>query len=138
MGHCAVTLENGKVLILGGSKFLGLEKKVLLLDPVTNTFDDTLPLLNFDRRTAGCTVFYSDFHDGRQVVLSVGGAGQETAELYDYSKADAKWTPIDDMPVPQLDGLNSARAVNSPDGKGAIVQALDGLYQLDCDESRCS
>ena len=42
------------------------------------------------------------------------------------------------MPVPQLDVLISARAVNSPDGKGAIVQSLDGLYQLDCDESGCS
>ena len=89
-------------MILGGNKgihpdpFTIQHKSVLRFDPATNTFDD-MPSLKKDRSWASCTVFYSQFHNGRPVVLVAGGYEDhgrdgETAELFDFTNPNAEWT----------------------------------------------
>merc|ERR1740129_1490225 len=53
--HCAVKLANGQVVLLGGD--YPFEKSVIIFHPDTETFDQSLPPLNFDREEAGCAAF---------------------------------------------------------------------------------
>ena len=40
----------------------------------------------------GCALIKrSPMHDNRPVVLAVGGSGEETAEVYDYTQPNAEW-----------------------------------------------
>ena len=87
-GHCAVTLPNGKVVIMGGktSKTV-ITKDVLIYDPSTSTYTSGHHQMTYERETFACTHFYSDKHLGRPVVLSAGGSatgGSSKAEIYDY------------------------------------------------------
>ena len=88
-GHCAVNLASGQVMLLGG---LPDEKSVIIFHPDTEKFDQSLPPLTFDRRGAGCAAFKSPLHDNREVVLAVGGRGQATAEVLDYTQPNPAWT----------------------------------------------
>ena len=88
--HCAVTLPNGKVVIMGGrtSKTV-ITKDVLFYDPSTSTYTsgNTYEQMTYERETFACTHFYSDKHLGRPVILSAGGSsagGSSKAEIYDY------------------------------------------------------
>ena len=67
------------------------EYKVIMFDPVTNTYNDSLPTLNHKKSSSGCTVFNSKHHGGRPVVLAAGGRIHH-AELYDYTVSNALWT----------------------------------------------
>ena len=87
--HCAVKLANGQVMLLGGYPD---EKSVIIFHPDTETFDQSLPLLTFDRWGAGCTAFKSSLHDNREVVLAAGGRRQATAEVLDYNQPNPAWT----------------------------------------------
>ena len=87
-GHCMVNLPDGRIMILGGS--WTHEKEVLIFDPNTNTFSNGTSML-FERVGAGCVVFKSSIHDNRDVVLIVGGGGENTAEVYDYTTAGSVW-----------------------------------------------
>ena len=87
--HCMVTLDDGKVMILG-SDWYEHHKRVSIFDPQSNTFMNGSDLL-YDRQNAGCAVFFSPLHDNRPVVLSAGGAYQSTAEVLDYTKTNASW-----------------------------------------------
>ena len=86
--HCAVKLANGHVMLLGGSPD---EKSVIILHPDTETFDQSLPPLKFNRYDAGCATFNSPMHDNREVVLAVGGYEQATAEVLDYTQTNPAW-----------------------------------------------
>ena len=86
--HCAVKLSNGQVMLLGG---LPDEKSVIILHPDAKTFDQSLPPLIFDRVAFGCAAFNSPMHDNREVVLAVGGLGQATAEVLDYTQTNPAW-----------------------------------------------
>ena len=93
--HCAVKLGTGKVMIIGGIIGWGqneTSQSVIIFDPNTKTFDQSLPSLNYDRYGLGCAVFKSALHDNREVVLAVGGYSQATAEVYDYTHPNTKWT----------------------------------------------
>ena len=68
-------------------------RSTIMYDPVTDSYDETLPSLNYDREYFVCTLFYSQHHGGRPVVLVAGGDDQSTAELYDFTTANAAWTP---------------------------------------------
>ena len=93
-GHCMVTLHDGKVLILGANpNSPSLYKNVIIFDPAQNTFT-TGPSLSYNRDNAACTLFYSNLHDNRPVVLAAGGWGQATAEVYDYTNDNAWQTSI--------------------------------------------
>ena len=88
-GHCAVKLSNGQVMLLGGD----LDKKsVIVFNPDTEIFDQSLPPLTFKRSDAGCAVFKSPRHDNREVVLAVGGLFEATAEVLDYTQPNPAWT----------------------------------------------
>jgi hypothetical protein len=94
-GHCAVNLHTKKVMIIGGTinwEQNETSKNVIIFDPDTKTFDHSTPPLNYARIGLGCVVFKSIMHDNREVVLAVGGYGQETAEMYDYTQPNATWT----------------------------------------------
>ena len=87
--HCAVKLANGQVMLLGGDPD---EKSVFIFHPDTETFDQSLPSLIFNRDGAGCAAFKSPLHDNREVVLAVGGRRQATAEVLDYNQPNPAWT----------------------------------------------
>ena len=87
--HCMVTLDDGKVMILG-TEWYEHQKRVSIFDPQSNTFMNGSDLL-YERQNAGCAVFFSPLHDNRPVVLSAGGAYHSTAEVLDYTKANASW-----------------------------------------------
>jgi hypothetical protein len=82
--HCAVTLPNGKVVIMGGrtSQHV-LSKDVLIYDPSTSTYTSG-PDMFYERENFACAHFYSDKHGGRPVILSAGGMSLSKAEIYDY------------------------------------------------------
>ena len=84
--HCMVTLDDGKVMILGGDHYT--YKRVWLFNPQTSTFTNGSDLL-YERDYAGCTVFKSPLHDNRPIVLAAGGRNQATAEVLDYTKTNA-------------------------------------------------
>ena len=84
--HCMVTLDDGKVMILGSSWYYH-HKRVSIFDPQSNTFMNGSDLL-YDRENSGCATFVSPLHDNRPVVLSAGGQGQSTAEVLDYTKTN--------------------------------------------------
>ena len=86
-GHCSVTLHDGKVMILGAQFPLSLRRNVIVMDPADNKFT-TGPSLSYERDGATCTLFNSPLHNGRPVVLVVGGSFQPTAEVYDYTYAN--------------------------------------------------
>jgi len=88
-GHCAVTLANGQVMLLGGDSD---EKSVIIFHPDTEKFDQSLPRLTFNRDNFGCAAFKSPLHDNREVVLAVGGRWQATAEVLDYTQPNPSWT----------------------------------------------
>ena len=88
-GHCAVKLANGQVMLLGGDPD---EKSVFIFHPDTETFDQSLPPLIFNRDGASCAAFKSPLHDNREVVLAVGGAETATAEVLDYTQPNPAWT----------------------------------------------
>ena len=84
-GHCAVTLHNGLIMIIGGWPD---HKSVITFDPVNNLFN-TGPSTNYDRKHTACTLFYSPMHNNRPVILTAGGHGQTTSEIYDYTIASS-------------------------------------------------
>ena len=90
--HCAVKLRTGKVMIIGGGLDEEIQQNVIIFDPDAKTFVHSLPSLNYARFGLGCAVFNSTMHENREVVLAVGGYGQATAEVYDYTQPYAVWT----------------------------------------------
>ena len=83
-GHCMVNLPDGRILIIGAESPRSLSKNVLFFDPVDNSFTPG-PSMLFDRKHAGCTLFYSPLHGNRPVVF----VAKQTAEIYDYTKTNA-------------------------------------------------
>ena len=48
--------------------------------------------MNIERSGCGCTIFNSPLHNGRSVLIVVGGTlSQENAEIWDYSVEGSKW-----------------------------------------------
>ena len=87
--HCAVVLSSGQVMLLGGYPD---RKSAIIFHPESETFDQSLPPMLYNRRNFGCASFYSPLHGNREVVLAVGGYGQATAEILDYSQPNTNWT----------------------------------------------
>ena len=87
-GHCAVTLPNGKVVIMGGKTSQSVvTKDVLFYDPSTSNYTSGHHQMAYEHEMFACTHFYSDKHLGRPVILSAGGSsagGSSKAEIYDY------------------------------------------------------
>ena len=58
----------------------------------TKKYAISVPSLIHSRFNAGCAIFNSPLHNFRPVILAVGGLSQATAEIYDYTQPNAKWT----------------------------------------------
>ena len=85
-GGCMVNLQDGRVMVLGGSNN---QKEVLIYDPLSNQFITAPSLVN--RRmyvSSGCTIFNSPLYDYRPTIL-IGS--YQTAEVYDYTTPGAVW-----------------------------------------------
>ena len=99
--HCMVKLTDGRVMIIGGKTERSSKTElpdVLIFNPVNMSFfaDGFTegPNMLLKRSSLACTVFKSQMHGGRSVVLVVGGAGRgqsNTSEILDYEKANATW-----------------------------------------------
>ena len=93
-GHCMVTLHDGKVMIIGAATTSSLHhKNVSTFDSADNSFTPG-PSLSYKRIHAACTIFKSNLHNGRPVVLAAGGSGTKTAEVYDYTNNNQWQTSI--------------------------------------------
>jgi len=112
-------------------------KSVLIFDNDANLFNTSVPSLIHDRYNAGCAVFKSAAHDLRPIVLAVGGRGQATAEVLDYTQPNSEWTKIANLPTKHETNFQGARAVPSPSGHGVIVQLNEHFYKLQCQVSGC-
>ena len=85
-----MTLHDGKVMIIGGVGSSISLKTILIFSPNNNSFAQG-PSMIHTRFHFACTLFYSPMHDNRPVVLSAGGSSQSTAEVLDYTTANAVW-----------------------------------------------
>ena len=96
--HAKVSLPSGNVMIIGGHP---TEKNVDVFDPKSKKYAVSVPSLIHSRFNAGCAIFNSPLHNFRPVILAVGGLSQATAEIYDYTQPNAKWTEskINSIPV---------------------------------------
>ena len=84
--HCVVTLNDGRVMILGG---WGL-RKVLIFNSTSGTFSDAPDML-YTRSYHGCAIFNSPLHNHREVVLAGGGWERDSVELLDYQTEGSTW-----------------------------------------------
>lgn len=119
-GHCATLLNNGKVLLTGGSTTGNVvTNSVEIYDPSTGVFTTVAPM-NMARTTFDAIVL----HDGR--VLVVGGndgtANRANCEIYDPTANT--WTVANPFPQPtaclRLAMLGSGKvlAYSNDDGSG--------------------
>ena len=93
-GLCAVALENNMVLFLGGYNGT-FRSGTWWYDINTKQFSDG-PQMKYKRAGLACTVFKSDRHAGRSVVLAAGGRGyssdsSKTYEVLDYTVKQKQW-----------------------------------------------
>ena len=92
-GHCVVTLNDGRVMILGGydGGMVGsYGRKVLIFNSTSGTFSDAPDMLT-TRYYHGCATFNSPLHNNREVVLAAGGKERESVELLDYQTEGSSW-----------------------------------------------
>ena len=87
--HCVVTLNDGRVMILGGRDGSSL-RKVLIFNSTSGTFSDAPDML-YTRGFHGCASFNSPLHNHREVVLAAGGYEQVEVELLDYQTEGSNW-----------------------------------------------
>merc|ERR1719278_170483 len=134
-GHCMVTLHDSKVIIIGGNPS---NKNVLVYDPdKTDNSYTTGPSTSYQRTMPACTLFNSDLHNGRPVVLAAGGWNQATAEVYDYTNSN-QWETIGSLPTSDTSNFYGARALPSTTGNGAYLQMNEFLYELRCTTASCT
>ena len=88
-GHCMVTLHDSKVMIIGGYS----HSSVLVFNTADNSYT-TGPSMSYSRGSPACTLFHSDLHNGRPVVLAAGGSYETTIEVYDYTNSNQWETSI--------------------------------------------
>ena len=86
-GHCLVKLNDGKIMIIGGSGRAGY-KSVIIFDPVMKSFTNG-PSLKYDFYYGACILMESAMHGNRHVVLAAGGNGYITAQVCDYTQSQA-------------------------------------------------
>ena len=89
-GHCVVTLNDGRVMILGGKVGSSYSRKVLIFNSTSGTFSDAPDML-YSRIYHGCASFNSPLHNHREVVLAAGGHKQDSVELLDYQTEGSTW-----------------------------------------------
>ena len=87
--HCVVTLNDGRVMILGGYPASN-KRKVLIFNSTSGTFSDAPDML-YTRGYHGCASFNSPLHNHREVVLAAGGDERDQVELLDYQTEGSTW-----------------------------------------------
>ena len=88
--HCVVTLNDGRVMILGGNDGSSWLRKVLIFNSTSGTFSDAPDML-YTRYYHGCASFQSPLHNHREVVLAAGGYERDQVELLDYQTEGSSW-----------------------------------------------
>ena len=88
--HCVVTLNDGRVMILGGADASSWSRKVLIFNSTSGTFSDAPDML-YTRSEHGCASFNSPLHNHREVVLAAGGYQRDQVELLDYQTEGSTW-----------------------------------------------
>ena len=85
-----MTLNDGRVMILGGYDGSSWLRKVLIFNSTSGTFSDAPDML-YTRDDHGCASFQSPLHNHREVVLAAGGRFQDEVELLDYQTEGSNW-----------------------------------------------
>ena len=114
---------------------------------------------------SACAKFQSKLHGNRDVILVVGGSGQPTAVLLDYTQQNAQWTTSEyhfksifclyntqdrfiyqylhlfvlatNPPTDHTSSFDHHNALTDLSGQGVYMQHEKYLYHFTCDESSC-
>ena len=88
--HCMVRLIDGRIMIIGGKTNNGGDKKVIIYEPKSQTFGESVEM-KFTREEHVCALFFSKMHNGRPVVVAIAGKNDRSVELLDYTTPGAIW-----------------------------------------------
>ena len=79
-GHCMLTLDDGRVIIIGGKNQDGMKEKVWFFNSQKNpesTFEKG-PSLKTPRQNHACALFNNPMNGNKKFVLVAGGQGEGT------------------------------------------------------------
>ena len=89
--HCSVALNSQEILIIGGDEGYNKLNETWIFNTETNEFKSGANM-NMKRSSHGCTKYKSRFHNGREVVIAVGGYGAPySAEIWDFTTGTDSW-----------------------------------------------
>ena len=126
------------LLKIGGKGLLGIKNTRSVWKFDSNNLNNPpyeLPSMVYERSNAACTVFNSSLHGGRPVLIVVGSGGwSSTAEILDYTVANASWQEIEELPVQ----MYQTRMTPTSKGDNVIVTHEKSIYTLSTSGSKYS
>merc|ERR1719468_1118194 len=82
--------------------------------------------MNDARRWFGLGILSSSLHNNRQCLLVVGGCGSRSCEILDFTRPNATWKRIKDLPKDTF----GVSIVSTPDKKGVLAIFDHDIYEL--------
>ena len=134
-GHCQTSYEQ-TTFIIGGRRTSYGTRSVWKFDLNNlHAFPYDMPSMVYERYGAACTVYNSSLHGGRPVLIVVGSGGwSSTAEILDYTVANASWQEIEELPVQ----MYQPRMTPTSKGDNVIVTHERSIYTLSTSGSKYS
>ena len=97
-GHCILTLNDGRIMIIGGKNKNGMKEKVWFFNSPTNPASEPIELhsMHTARQRHACALFNNPMNGNKQFVLVAGGQDVNDAEILEIKPTDQmyfeKWT----------------------------------------------
>ena len=97
-GHCMLTLDDGRVMILGGKKDKVMKENVWIFNSPTNPASEPIELhsMHTARQRHACALFNNPMNGNKQFVLVAGGQDVNDAEILEIKPTSQmyleKWT----------------------------------------------
>ena len=128
-----VRLDTKRVMIIGGLLSKIHSASTLIYDEIEKSMRNGPEMIN-PGYNLGCTVFKSEAHGGRPVVLVVGGHERKNkAEVWDFTSASGHWKSIQNLPKDVAGSI----LVPSPTGKGVFMFHDRDIFGLNCNRQKC-